>query len=72
MLQVFQLFQTYVASVLSACCKSKSDVAHVTMCAVHACEKRRDEAWQGGGCGKRRRMAVGRGWSPPVRAAERS
>ena len=29
MLQVFQLFWTYVASVLSECCKSRSDVAHV-------------------------------------------
>ena len=30
-LQVFQLFQTYVASVSSGCCKSRSDVAHVAM-----------------------------------------
>jgi hypothetical protein len=31
MLQVFQLFWTYVASVLSVCYKSRSDVAHVAM-----------------------------------------
>jgi hypothetical protein len=31
MLQVFQLFWTYVTSVLSRCCKSISGVAHVTM-----------------------------------------
>jgi hypothetical protein len=29
MLQVFQLFRTYIASVLSGCCRSRSDVAHV-------------------------------------------
>jgi hypothetical protein len=29
MLQLFQLFWTYVASVLSECCKRRSDVAHV-------------------------------------------
>jgi hypothetical protein len=29
MSQVFQLFQMYVASVLSKCCKSRSGVAHV-------------------------------------------
>jgi hypothetical protein len=31
MLQVFQLFQTYVASVSSKCCKNKSGVVHVAM-----------------------------------------
>jgi hypothetical protein len=32
MLQVFQLFRTYVASVLFGCCKNRSDVAHIAMC----------------------------------------
>jgi hypothetical protein len=31
MLQVFQLFRTYVANVSSRCCKSRSGVSHVTM-----------------------------------------
>jgi hypothetical protein len=31
MLQVFQLFQMYVASVSSKCCKSRSNVAHVVV-----------------------------------------
>jgi hypothetical protein len=32
MLQVFQLFRTYVASVSFGCCKSRSGVTHVSMC----------------------------------------
>jgi hypothetical protein len=32
MLQVFQLFRTYVASVSFGCCKNRSDVAHIVMC----------------------------------------
>jgi hypothetical protein len=31
MLQVFQLFRTYVVSVSSRCCKSRSGVAHIAM-----------------------------------------
>jgi hypothetical protein len=31
MLQVLQLFQTYVASASSGCCKSRSNIAHVAM-----------------------------------------
>jgi hypothetical protein len=31
MLQVFQLFWTYVASISSGCCKSRYDVAHVAI-----------------------------------------
>jgi hypothetical protein len=38
MFQVFHLFQTYVANVLSRCCKSKSGVAHVAM-TIYACFK---------------------------------
>jgi hypothetical protein len=34
MSQLFHLFQTYVASILSRCCKSRSGVAHVAMAAA--------------------------------------
>ena len=35
MLQVFQLFRTYVANVFSRCCKSRSSVAHVAMWPIY-------------------------------------
>jgi len=36
MLQVFQLFRTYVANVFSRCCKSRSSVAHVAMWPIYS------------------------------------
>jgi hypothetical protein len=40
MLQVFQLFRTYVTNVFFRCCKSRYDVAHVAVdpiCKLYAC-----------------------------------
>jgi hypothetical protein len=47
-LQVFQLFQTYVASVSSVCCKSRSDVALVAMRVRSGGSASGPCAWSGG------------------------
>jgi hypothetical protein len=56
------VFRTYVASVLSECCKSRSGAAHVAIGPTYRCAsrgKRRDGTWRDDERRKRRGMAAG-------------
>jgi hypothetical protein len=58
MLQVFHLFQTYVASVSSGCCKSRSGVAHVAMRVRYGGGASGPRMRSGGACDVRKAWAM--------------